>query len=538
MAAKTESRPLVSAPAAALRHLMGLSAAELAADLGVDATRVLEAEGGASESAVRDFAERLGLDPDRLLKGVVQPATDESRLLRFFTLRADDGLPQVDAAAVPHLLEALRYGRIWAGYPAPRASLLASRRTVPVDGDNPTAAARQGYHLADRLRRELGLGDQPIDDIVAVAARCNVPVLTRDLGERGLRAAAAVAADRSAAGIVLHTVQPKARWAWRVSVAHELCHVLFDPPGAGRTLVTLDGKHEHETRDLLEARARGFAVELLVPAVGLRRLFGLPDSGAGLTEDGAAARVVAAADRFRCSKPAVRYHLRNRGYLRDEQVSGPRVLESAVPETDVEWPAAGRPPRHWSHIPAPVDPPDDTGAADPLARLAQRKQREVEAALNRMVKSLGEGPGRTGDPGQLGAELEPALARVIQSLRERPGDRGPPDLLLLINRALHAGDRALVNRVASEVRARLEDGRWPEGEWRGLVGVLMGLGRADWVVPGADALAERVRAGLVASRAEPAPEGPAPVAEPAAVVSGLSPSAEGWLARFDSKAGK
>ena len=51
-------------------------------------------------------------------------------------------------------------------------------------------------------------------------------------------------------------------------LAHELCHLLFDPKESGVQIVLeTEGKE-----DLFEQRARAFSAELLVPSMSLSQL--------------------------------------------------------------------------------------------------------------------------------------------------------------------------------------------------------------------------------------------------------------------------
>jgi Zn-dependent peptidase ImmA (M78 family) len=72
---------------------------------------------------------------------------------------------------------------------------------------------------------------------------------------------------------------PGTSQAWlvdRVSICHELCHILFDEPRGGVVDVTLDddSPREGQEKPPIEQRAGAFAAELLIPLHGLRKLVG------------------------------------------------------------------------------------------------------------------------------------------------------------------------------------------------------------------------------------------------------------------------
>jgi Zn-dependent peptidase ImmA (M78 family) len=97
----------------------------------------------------------------------------------------------------------------------------------------------------------------------------------------------------------------------RVYLAHELCHVLFDPSVGGLHLV-IEGADEQKNH-AAEQRARACAAELLLPLEGLSRLFGVQRA---LSEPGAALGLVAQArNRFGTPHDIAANHLCNLGFV-------------------------------------------------------------------------------------------------------------------------------------------------------------------------------------------------------------------------------
>ncbi|PRP90420.1 hypothetical protein ENSA5_65120 [Enhygromyxa salina] len=138
----------------------------------------------------------------------------------------------------------------------------APRLRKPTRG---AAAHRQGAQLAQSLRRELELGSDPIPSMRGLVARHfpTIAVLYADLtlgGPAGL----AFADNHRGPAIVLNTrgknENPTVR---RFSLAHELCHILFDW-NRMEPIARISG-YLHESRLEEERRANAFAIRLLCP---------------------------------------------------------------------------------------------------------------------------------------------------------------------------------------------------------------------------------------------------------------------------------
>jgi Zn-dependent peptidase ImmA (M78 family) len=161
----------------------------------------------------------------------------------------------------------------------------------------------QGYALA-RWARRFGHEERaPIRDLTAwVEETFLLPVLKASLrtpqiegvtvlGPRGV----ALVLDAEAAGVL-----------GRRTLAHELCHALFDPLPDGPTWQPEVADDATGAEALLEQRARAFAAELLIPLAGLRTLE-LPSEPE--------ARVEFVAERFGAPTELTRFHLVNHGLL-------------------------------------------------------------------------------------------------------------------------------------------------------------------------------------------------------------------------------
>lgn len=231
-----------------------------------------------------------------------------SEALRLHFLR-DSGWPDFHAGDLDVFVEVLE-----------QASALRALREVLGDGETKRARFatktvahpphEQGYELARAVRKEIGLGADPVLNLQRlVADHLDILVVRRELGTARLEAAAIVRTGAEA--VVLNEAVERRPLFQRRAIAHELCHVLFDRRTRG-VLAVLDGE-EDETPH--EQRARAFAAEFLVPEDGLVNLIGVPEKTRDLDE--AASMVGRAAKHFRAPTELVSNHLVNRGFVRD-----------------------------------------------------------------------------------------------------------------------------------------------------------------------------------------------------------------------------
>ncbi|TMQ08789.1 MAG: ImmA/IrrE family metallo-endopeptidase [Deltaproteobacteria bacterium] len=183
-------------------------------------------------------------------------------------------------------------------------------QTREVAGDAADSPARQGYLLARELRHAVGNDANAFTDLRELVERvCGVTVLVRRLATIGSSAFAVKAED--AAAIVLAPITHPREPLARVWLAHELCHVLFDPD-AGGVHVVVDFDDDRQARQA-EQRARAFAAELLLPEAGLRKLIGAPS---GVTGEVASRNLIAMArDAFGSTWQVTANHLCNLGFI-------------------------------------------------------------------------------------------------------------------------------------------------------------------------------------------------------------------------------
>ena len=208
---------------------------------------------------------------------------------------------------------------------------------VPDYGSPTRPAWKVGYELATEARNVLGLGRSPIRSMRAlVEERLGIPVIQATLKGNKEIAGATVAAtdDRGGEvrGIVLNTLGANGNvWVRRATLAHELGHLLFDPPERLENL-RVDSYDEGRTdpqggnADFVEQRANAFAVAFLAPNDAVRETAPLP-----LTADSVAITM----RRFGIGKVAAGHHIYNSHY---RQYDVPN-FEAVEEEPSDEWKA-------------------------------------------------------------------------------------------------------------------------------------------------------------------------------------------------------
>lgn len=208
----------------------------------------------------------LGLD-ERMISFRANPAGNERVAVRLRQL-LDEKAP-LSASAVVALTEAA-----WVAMTQMRLEeALGLRPRIAFDAEADYGAPgwpafRVGYQLADKLRAELGLQTTPIDSMRdLVERRLGIVVVQTNLSEQ---VAGATVQTGSRRAIVVNLVGANSNvFVRRATLAHELCHLLFDPQPQLRDLrvdqyADLESSPETLT-DRVEQRANAFAVQLIAP---------------------------------------------------------------------------------------------------------------------------------------------------------------------------------------------------------------------------------------------------------------------------------
>lgn len=342
---------------AALRQLRGLSLEDCAQAVGLSPQTLEQVERGEGrDEDVERLAKIFGLQ----VTGDEWVEPDDSSTFTVFLLHS--ATPTFDSADLVMFEEAMRAARIFtAQSPNAEQTALNRRRfkAVPPALPNPRDAAKQGHRLARQVREALKNPDQPLGDMrKLLEEHFGIPVLVRGLRSSDLRAAAALDADRVCAAVLLseddgsRLLNPRLT---SVYLAHELCHILFDPSRPGRVQIALDDQIKGEAsagrNKLLEARAKGFAAELLLPEAGLARLF--VNESAPNTLNDAATRVRRALNIFQTPREIAIRHLKNLGYITHDQAEGLLAQKDLRSLTDsTVLPSSGELPICFDGVPA------------------------------------------------------------------------------------------------------------------------------------------------------------------------------------------
>lgn len=262
----------------AARTRLGMSLEVLASSTSLDAALLGSIERGerlVSTAKLDRIASALGIDAFALYAGREVERT--LVVLPRYAARSD-----FQHGDLPVLRRALERATALSEVSAilGKKSLAGEFKTNPPGAD----PAQDGYHCARLVRRALGRIMEPLGSLpTLLAERLDIPVVVAPLATSALQAAAVRSSATHAAAVVLNpsvkdAPQVGSFQAWlveRVSICHELCHILFDEPRGGIVDVVLDDLIlEGQERPPIEQRAGAFAAEMLIPLFGLRELLG------------------------------------------------------------------------------------------------------------------------------------------------------------------------------------------------------------------------------------------------------------------------
>lgn len=308
-----------------MRTLYGLSIGECAARIGVTVEQLAAIESGQIDlTGLEGIARLYDLDQDGLREGMIRPVEGVAGATIFLLQGA---YQDFDARALDVLDRAMRAARSMTALAASsdegRQRLRRRLQFVPTAPTGPKRAdaARQGHKLARMVRTRMHLGGEPIEDIRGLLQdQLGIAVVMDDLVGLDLRAASILDVRRAAAAIVLasrHRDLETNPVLARVYLAHELCHILFDPGSPGSVRIALDALLDSHGSSLLESRAKGFAAELLIPLAGVNQLLDAPVAPEP-SLDRARAMVARAREHFGTPWEIAARHLGNLGVIREE----------------------------------------------------------------------------------------------------------------------------------------------------------------------------------------------------------------------------
>lgn len=310
----TPRSTMMQPPLARLRESLGFSLDEVAAHCrwSISHLRQLEASDDIDDDDALTLSAAYGVDVVRALEGHSSEMTPVSlrALLRAQAshLDADSRFAITEAAGVAfeaaELRKLLHEDTGWQ-----RVSRFRHQATY----DHPRNGVPE--KLANQVRAKLNLGDGPIMSLQRdVLQKLHIQVIVTQMAEH--IDAVSFASSSTGGVIVLNRSGSHARSAFgrRVTLAHELCHILFDRPKmrdfrgfcsiAKRPQSRADERRQ-DSAEAIERRARAFAVYLLAPRDAFSESW---RSIIGLSEED---KVRAMMERFGMGYEAVRSHLEN-----------------------------------------------------------------------------------------------------------------------------------------------------------------------------------------------------------------------------------
>jgi Zn-dependent peptidase ImmA (M78 family) len=161
-----------------------------------------------------------------------------------------------------------------------------------------------GYHLARQVRAELGHKETGYLDIETTVKDLGIEICDVSLTDPGILAVCVGSPQYGpliAINVARQDAEDPSASGRRITLAHELCHLLFDRTRM-RGFARFEGGAAESDR-LIEMRANAFAVELLAPADSFKK----PD-GTWMTEEEATSLSAL----LEVSKVAISRHLQNR----------------------------------------------------------------------------------------------------------------------------------------------------------------------------------------------------------------------------------
>ena len=347
------------------REALNLDPRHAARRAGVDVRLVERAERTDPRVPIRIYeriGSALGLD-ERFISVHPNPAGNEELAVRLRTISTDDSA-RMTPTVVTGLGEAAWVASVQARLE--RKLGLAGRihEFSPSHqyGEPGYPAYRHGYFLAQKTRESLGLGDGPLP--VSLREVCEdilgVPLVQMELGDQIAGATVQITPGPGGNGsedteqpvrAIVVNLSGKNRnvFVRRSTLAHELGHLLYDPPGRLNQLRVDDyedvEKNADQLVDFVEQRANAFGVEFIAPQASVEEAF-LASTRNGVED---------VMDRFGVSFTAARYQIwnaLNRDHLLED------LTASSVRPSD-EWRA--RESYTTDYHPIPSTPPSRAG---------------------------------------------------------------------------------------------------------------------------------------------------------------------------------
>ncbi len=196
-------------------------------------------------------------------------------------------------------------------------------------------AFEQAERLADKVREALNLGIAPIRSMSQLLGELGIRLIWTDRLSDDIRGLSFNDRRVGPSVVVSVGVRRRAWWTLRSTIAHELCHVLFDRVPTAPFGTVSRRKPNH----LIEQRADAFAYYFLAPREEINRF--LRESRGRVPFELDRNDVQAIANHFAIGIEAATWHLKNLGWISENQRQElVRFKYPIEPELDTESPWA------------------------------------------------------------------------------------------------------------------------------------------------------------------------------------------------------
>jgi transcriptional regulator with XRE-family HTH domain len=350
------------------RERLEVSIEQVARAAGLSSVEVQNAEQRGTITPIRKLrrlAQTLGLDDDRI--GAVPSAeADQDLAVRLRTLRKRGQQIHLSATLVLKLAEAawtITRERKLAGLLGIKPSILSSFEADDDYGRYGKPPWQKGYELAAETRRRLNIDPvSSIRSVRTVIEEIGIPLIQEEMGQTF---AGATIENRGERGLVVNTEGGNRNvWVRRVTLCHELAHLLWDP---GTRLHRLHVDRYDEltgpNNAPIEARANAFSIAFLAPPEAVLQIVKLDAS--------VAQKVSEVMSRFGIAATAAKYHVANVARLWGAQIDTTRVRSSLLPAPEEDWEVS----ESWTvdYFPVPGVPVSRRGRFAGLVANAMRK---------------------------------------------------------------------------------------------------------------------------------------------------------------------
>ena len=280
---------------------------------------------------LRTLAQFLGLSDEKIS---VEPGAGADRDLayRLRTMKSSDRAGGLSARSVLNLSEAA-----WiTSQQLDLEDFLGRKKKITsfseVDSNYSFPTWQRGYDLARKTREILGIAPEaPIKSVRELIDELGIPLVQAPMGPSF--AGATVMNDKSR-GIAVNTEgENKNVWIRRITMSHELGHLLWDPQEKLKRLHV----DRYETIvnsnilnvDVIEARANAFAISFLAPPDAIREII--------RTGDDAASSVSEIMKRYGVGATAAKYHFSNISKQFGVSIDVSNISSADLPSPDQEW---------------------------------------------------------------------------------------------------------------------------------------------------------------------------------------------------------